>query len=325
MKRIVLSAIAMLTFAATFAQTSNMVLFTENGERFTAVLNGLRMNDEPVTNLKVTDLNQPGYKLKVIFENADLGEMDKNVYFQSMGNEVVYMIKKNKKGEYKLSYRSETPLAQAPPAPPTQRVIVFGAPAPAATTTVVEETVTTTTTGGGMNMNTNVNSTSTTNTESVNMSVGINGFGMDVNVSASDNMTTSGNVGVSEDVTMTTTTTTTTTTSGGGWVEEEVIVEEAPCYGMAPGDYNSACSSIRGKSFEDSKLTMAKQITRANCLTSDQVLGICQLFDFEDSKLEFAKFAYGYAADPHNYYKVNDAFTFESSIEELDEYISAQR
>lgn len=323
MKRILLSAFAVLAFAASYAQTSNVVLFTENGERFTAVLNGLRMNEEPVTNLKVTDLNQPGYKLKVIFENADLGEMDKNLYLQTMGNEVVYMIKKNKKGEYKLAYRSETPIAQAPPAPAAQQVIIWGAPAPV----VVEETVTTTTTtGGGMDMNTNVNTNTTTNSESVNMSVGINGFGMDVNVTATDEMTTTGNMGVTQDVNMTTTTTTTTTTTGGDWGQEEVIVvEEAPCYGMAPADFSDACNSIRSKSFEDSKLTLAKQIIRGQCISSEQVRDMSKLFDFEDTKLEFAKFAYGFVADPQNFYKVNDAFTFESSIEELDAYINAQR
>lgn len=327
MKTIVLGALAMMAFAFSFGQSSNIVLFTEEGERFYAVMNGLRMNDEPVTNLKVTDLNQPSYKLKVIFENKDLGEMDKNIFVQTPGNEYVYMIKKNNKGEYKLAYRSETSIAMAPPAPPAQRVIVWGSPQPLVGGTVVEErtTMTTTTTGGGgMQVNTGVAGTSTTNTESVNMSVGINGFGMDVNVTASDNMTTGGMV-TNENVTMSTTTTTTTTTSGGGWVDPGAPVAAAPCYGMAPGDFSDACNSIRAKSFEDSKLTLAKQVIRSQCISSEQVRDMSRLFDFEDTKLEFAKFAYPYAADPQNYYKVNDAFEFESSIEELDEYIHSQR
>jgi hypothetical protein len=53
---------------------SNAVLFTENGERFTVILNGLRQNDSPETNVRITGLNAEFYKLKVIFENTALGE-----------------------------------------------------------------------------------------------------------------------------------------------------------------------------------------------------------------------------------------------------------
>jgi hypothetical protein len=45
------------------------------------------------------------------------------------------------------------------------------------------------------------------------------------------------------------------------------------------------------------------------------------LFSFEDTRLEFAQYAYAYTLDLRNYYKLNDAFTFESSIDELNKYI----
>ena len=44
-------------------------------------------------------------------------------------------------------------------------------------------------------------------------------------------------------------------------------------------------------------------------------------FDFEDTKLQFAKYAYGHTYDINNFYMVNDAFEFESSIEELNRAI----
>ena len=90
---------------------------------------------------------------------------------------------------------------------------------------------------------------------------------------------------------------------------------------MSPEDFASAKASISSKSFEDSKLTLAKQIAASNHLTSKQVKEIMQLFSFEDSKLDFAKFAYKYVYDPNNYYIVNDAFKFSSSIDELNEFI----
>lgn len=91
---------------------------------------------------------------------------------------------------------------------------------------------------------------------------------------------------------------------------------------MSPEDFASAKASISSKSFEDSKLTLAKQIAASNHLTSKQVKEIMQLFSFEDSKLDFAKFAYKYVYDPNNYYIVNDAFKFSSSIDELNEFIN---
>ena len=83
-------------------------------------------------------------------------------------------------------------------------------------------------------------------------------------------------------------------------------------------------TSISSKSFENSKLTIAKQVISNNCLTSAQVKEILKLFDFEATKLDVAKFAYGYTYDKGNYYQLNDAFNFESSIDELNNYIKTK-
>ena len=56
----------------------------------------------------------------------------------------------------------------------------------------------------------------------------------------------------------------------------------------------------------------------------EQVKGIMGVFGFEDTKLDFAKYAYERTYDIGNYYKVNDAFSFETSVEELNEYIQAR-
>ena len=93
---------------------------------------------------------------------------------------------------------------------------------------------------------------------------------------------------------------------------------------MSAGDFEGAKASIKNQSFADSQMKVAKQIFNTNCLTSAQVKEIMMLFSFEDNKLEFAKFAYGRTFDLGNYYKVNDAFTFSSSIDELDEYIQGR-
>ena len=72
-------------------------------------------------------------------------------------------------------------------------------------------------------------------------------------------------------------------------------------------------------------MTMAKQIINSNCLVASQVKEIMMIFDFEASKLDFAKYAYTRTYDIGNYYMVNDVFDFESSIDDLNAYINAQR
>jgi hypothetical protein len=107
--------------------------------------------------------------------------------------------------------------------------------------------------------------------------------------------------------------------NGNGWSTPPAS------YGMTAVDYEALKNSIRTKSFESSKLAVAQQAASVNNLTSQQVLGLLELFSFESTKLEFAKYAYGRTVDRNNYYLVNNGFTFESSITELAAYINNWR
>ena len=92
-------------------------------------------------------------------------------------------------------------------------------------------------------------------------------------------------------------------------------------YGMNPQDYEEACQLISDESFDSSKLTVAEQVVSSNPMTASQILGICKLFSFESNKLSFAKFAYTYCVDKNKYYLLNEAFSYESSKRELNEFI----
>ncbi len=92
---------------------------------------------------------------------------------------------------------------------------------------------------------------------------------------------------------------------------------------MSQASFNDAMSVISEKSFDSDKLTIAKQIANSNCLLSEQVKQIANLFSFEDSKLKFAKHAYTRTYDPQNYYVVNSVFKFSSNVDELQEFIEA--
>ncbi|HRZ42419.1 MAG TPA: DUF4476 domain-containing protein [Bacteroidales bacterium] len=91
---------------------------------------------------------------------------------------------------------------------------------------------------------------------------------------------------------------------------------------MSTHEFGSLVATIRSASFEQTKLTIAKDAIARSLVTSDMVYQIMMLFSFEATKLEFAKWAYAYTTDPHLYYLVNRAFSFDSSKTELSRWIS---
>lgn len=327
-KKVLLSTVFCMMGFLMMAQSSNVILFTENGEKFTAILNGIRQNDRPETNVKITGLNAEFYKLKVIFDSQSLGEKNFNLAIQ-LGNETSYCVKKNNKGEYVIRFVSSVPVAQAPVAPTTQSVIVYhanpvAAPAPSETTVVHQQTTTTTTNGTANPDNVNFN---------MGISVGETGGSINMNVSGMD-------VDAQGSSVHSTTTTTTTTTSSSGYStppppqhHDLPPVNYLPGYNgpigcpmpMSPGDFSDLKKSLMSKSFEETRLTIAKQVVGSQCLLTGQVKELIGCFTFEDSKLQMAKFAYDHTYDVGNYFKINDVFTFESSTEELNEYIESKR
>ncbi|MBL0259005.1 MAG: DUF4476 domain-containing protein [Bacteroidetes bacterium] len=333
MKRIIylIAAVFMMSISAD-AQSNNAILFTENGEKFQVILNGVLQNATPETNVKLTGLNAPNYKCRILFSDTKLGYLDWNMYFTEMGMEATWNIKQNKKGEYVTRGVSAVPIAQAPASTPTQTVVVYStSPPPAAvTTTTVQQTQTTTNSGTGMGGdNVNLNMGINVGEQGGNISINASGMGMNGSEESSAATTTT---------TTTTSHSVTTTSTSSVPPGSTVVVSNPPpseviyvsgyngpvgCpMPMAQGDFSSMKETIRTKDFESTKLTIAKQVLQNNCLTSAQVREVLGLFDFENTKLEYAKYAYGHTYDIGNYYKVNDAFEFESSVDDLNKFIS---
>lgn len=305
MKKITLTFCLLLISFFTFAQYGNvghLTIFSESGDKFFLILNGEQMNDIAQTNLRVEDLNQPYYNAKIIFENKQLQEITKNYLplqdADAVFCDVTYKIKKDKNNtnKMKLNFFSQIPVQPNYVAPSNVYVMHYGQPQPV----VSQTTTTTTTTGGGAN-------------------VGMNVGGINMNVNINDPM-------------MGTTQTTTTTTTSGAVHHDDHNHDghnhDRGCskrYAMSPGDFNSAMATIKKQSFEDSKLKTAKQVVSANCLNTNQVMQIANLFSFEDNKLEFAKYAYDYCIEPQSYYKLNGIFSFSSNADELSDYVQSRQ
>ncbi|UEG51269.1 DUF4476 domain-containing protein [Ferruginibacter lapsinanis] len=86
-------------------------------------------------------------------------------------------------------------------------------------------------------------------------------------------------------------------------------------------DFENLKQAIKREVFEDTKLSLAKQVVSTNYFSTDQIKQILQLFVFEDNKLAIAKYAYKYTIDKNNYYTLLDAFIFSSNKNELLEFI----
>ncbi|MCB9336368.1 MAG: DUF4476 domain-containing protein [Flavobacteriales bacterium] len=301
--------------------TSNLVVFSEQGEQFYLIVNGVRQNENPETNIKVEGLNAEYYYTKVIFVDTTIPSLEKKMLqvrdAESQFAEVTYAIMQNKKGEYKMRWRTAVPIAQAPPATEQVRVIRYTTvPKPPIGIVTVSQTTTTTTQTG-------------TTGESVNLNMNVDGVSLGVGINVNDGM----GVGTTTTTQTTTVTSSSTTVSNGAdiIIVDEPGTPELPGYDGAIGcdglpmtdtDFAKAKQSIEAKDFSESRLTLAKQIANSNCLRAEQVKQIMELFDFENTKLEFAKYAYSRTYDIGNYYQVNDAFDFESSVDELNEYIN---
>ena len=67
MKTILTITILALLSISSFAQTSNLTIFSEDRNPFYLVLDGIRQNETPETNVRVDFLSNNYYTAKIIF------------------------------------------------------------------------------------------------------------------------------------------------------------------------------------------------------------------------------------------------------------------
>lgn len=308
--------LAMLCFTtlsiAQMGPVGHLTIFSEDGDKFTLILNGEVINDVPQTNLRVEDLNQPYYNAKIKFEDKSLMDISKNNLMltdvDGVFSDVTYKIRrdKNNKTKMKLNYFSSIPVQPDFIPPSNVHVIHYGQPRPAPV--AVQQPV------RGVTQTT---TTTTTQTGGTAVGVGLNVGGVNMGVTINDSM---GGGAVTQ--------TTTTTTTVGGNHAVEYVEPVRGCNGrscMSPANFNAALATIKKQSFEDTQLKTAKQVIAANCLNVDQIIQIANTFNFEDNKLEFAKFAYDYCIEPRNYFKLNGIFSFSSNVDELSDYVQSRQ
>ncbi len=287
-----------------FAQGSALTIFSEDGDKFILYLNGVQQNNASQVNLRMEGLTQQFYKAKIVFDDKSKAPIEKSVPVTNPGTtepaDIVYKIK-NKDGEMKLRYFSAQPVQPNYTPPADVHTVHYGQP-DQVTTTTTQTTVTTTganTGNGGVSIGTNL---------------GNGGVSFNMNVNDPN---------INSTVTQTTSTQTTTSSSSSYSDNMQPATTGNVCqYPMDGNSFNSAKQTISQASFEDTKLSTAQSILASNCVSTDQVVVLCNLFTFEDNKLKFAKLAYAKTTDKANYFKVANAFTFDASKNELNNFIA---
>ncbi|MCB2380188.1 DUF4476 domain-containing protein [Hymenobacter sp. BT635] len=84
-------------------------------------------------------------------------------------------------------------------------------------------------------------------------------------------------------------------------------------------DVDALVNTVKSKSFDSSRLSVAKQALEQSVIQADDLTRLLNTLDFENSRVELAKFAYPHVADQQNFYRVYESFQFESSVREVQE------
>ncbi len=92
---------------------------------------------------------------------------------------------------------------------------------------------------------------------------------------------------------------------------------------MPEGDFQVASAAASSAPFDGLKLTQAKRVAEAHCLTCRQIVELMYILSYDPSRLNLAKAAYKHCYDPENYSEVKDVLNSTKSKDELDAYIQS--
>lgn len=308
-------------FAAISQEKINLVIFSEDGYQFYAYINGVKQNNTPESNVKVTGLS-PNVSLRIEFEDKAKPQLKQNMALDP-GFEHTVRIKEDTKKQLKLRYFGQTALND--PGNSGAATVAYHSSETETTATPVrtqansggsQTTITSTTT----QIRTDVGSDP--NNVAVNMNVA--GVGISMNVNGIDNM---------NGTTMNTTSSTTVTSSSSSsnsYSDNDshqtntapAAVSNAGCSkAMSSIDFGKMKQSVDSKPFSDTKMSTAKVATKNACLSVSQIKEVCKLFSMDEDKLTYAKYAYDYCTDKANYYQVSDVFSFSTTADELNAFL----
>ncbi len=275
-------------------QYDNSVLsiFSENGEPFFLILNGIKQNLTPQSKIRVEALPKYQNDIQILFANKMTPPIRQTVNIADPINgravNLTLRISKMGRGRAFLKFHRMTECDRNYHGPRDEYVMYYGKP----------QQVNTVTETSYMDPITGQWVTETTTTTTDQYGYGNNGGGR-----------RGGGRGDRPN-------------DGRGYGRDYTPPPPAAPMEMDTRTFNDAKASINNASFENTKLSTAKTILSSHFVNTNQVMEICNLFSFENSKLEFAKYAYSRTVDQQNYFKVSSVLTFDSNKKALNDFIS---
>lgn len=346
---VLLSFITVSLFS--YSQYSVFTVFSDEGELFTVYVDGKKINDKPESRVSDIEYRNEMSNIKVILKDDKSTTIKKNIMLKDVDDnyqKFVFVIK-SKKGKYKLKVNSFSAFVPTEEEVVEENVVYEETYTPDVESSnntesvnlnvniQADEPVPITTQGANISMNVSAPSRNTSTSETASFSMNINAGEGNDGSNANFSMTVSGNdenatINMSSNAGVSTTTTSSSSSSysSGTSVHADEQIETNNNYSSSTGcsypvsgsEFTEIKESINSNSFEDTKLSVAKENAENKCFSSQQVHDIMKLFSFEKNRLSFAKYAYNYVYDKDNYYKTYKAFDFESSINELKESIN---
>ena len=129
MKTFIRTFILLLAFGVSLkamTQGTTLTVFSEKGENFTVLVNGDQKNSKPGDHVKIEGLYGPSFKLRIVFKDVSIREIEKTVFNSSSG-ELFYVVRPGKKGNYILEktssdyIHSQEAVKESTPASSTQK------------------------------------------------------------------------------------------------------------------------------------------------------------------------------------------------------------
>jgi hypothetical protein len=321
MKHLILLLFFLINSHFINCQSSELTFFSENGELFYIILDGVRQNNNPSSNIKIDHLDRPNYRVKIIFDDANLEDINRNIFVQDVDNKSVhsvYMIYKNKKNKMDIKMSSFSDVTQKKE-PKNEEIIHYHK----------EEWPL-------EKPNPRINRISSNTERQDNFDIGINTTGAKVKVNQNGQSTNINiqtpklddlmNMNFNDPIQVTNKSAETAKKYNPyetNTISNEVTTNKCNL-AMPSADFNAAVATLKKMSFEETTLKTAKQISKKNCMSVQQIISIIKLFSFEESKLDFAIAAYDQCIDTNNYFKINEHFTFSSSSDSLNEFLNSK-
>lgn len=313
--------IFLLLVSGVFGQTSNLIFTTNNrGEAFRVFINGKQQNVRFETTVRLENLETKNYRVKVVFQNRILGYIQKDVYIRP-NSEKMYSFKPNRQNRtrrrptnpfsitspLKLDLVSEIPLYSVDDVYTGESNDEYDAiayttgPCPEKDNRIVKYE----------------NGNVVIGSEKNNVTIGENGIDINFDI---DNIIKNPDDDSQEPDDFDNET---ETSEGYEDNSTENKVESNSCTPTySDTEFNLIIEHLKKEGFESKKLAKAKKVALDNCMLTKQVGDVIALFNFENNRVEFAKFAYRYVSDKENYSLLINSFKFETSKQEIREFIN---